>query len=108
MVPNIEDRMRAPCFVMILATTLGPALSLAQSKAPVSDAFRSTATRMGRNLVAAAEEMPADKYGFKPTPAQMSFGEVVLHVARDNDEACPPIGGMKAPDRAQLAPTDAK
>jgi uncharacterized damage-inducible protein DinB len=31
-----------------------------------------------------AEAMPADKYGYKPTPAQQSFGERVLHVAQVN------------------------
>ncbi len=35
--------------------------------------------RRGKNLVEAAEDMPAEKYGFKPTPAQMSFGDVVVH-----------------------------
>ena len=28
--------------------------------------------------------MPEDKYGFKATPAQRSFGEHVLHVAQIN------------------------
>ena len=59
-------------------------------------------------MVAAAEEMPADKYAYKPTAAQMTFGEIVLHVAADNDEACPPIAGAKAPARTKLAPTDDK
>jgi hypothetical protein len=31
-----------------------------------------------------AEAMPAEKYGYKPTPAQQSFGERVLHVAQVN------------------------
>jgi uncharacterized damage-inducible protein DinB len=31
-----------------------------------------------------AAEMPADKYGFKPTPAQESFGERTVHVASTN------------------------
>jgi len=35
------------------------------------------AQRQTKNLVDAAEEMPADKYGYKPTPAQMSYGDVV-------------------------------
>jgi uncharacterized damage-inducible protein DinB len=29
-------------------------------------------------------EMPADKFSFKPTPAQQSFGERVVHVANAN------------------------
>ncbi len=31
-----------------------------------------------------ANAMPEDKFGFKPTPAQQSFGERVLHVAQIN------------------------
>ena len=31
-----------------------------------------------------AAEMPADKFDFKPTPAQQSFGERVVHVATAN------------------------
>jgi uncharacterized damage-inducible protein DinB len=31
-----------------------------------------------------ADAMPAEKYGYKPTPAQQSFGERVLHVAQIN------------------------
>jgi hypothetical protein len=100
--------MRTSCIVALLATSFVPALGLAQPKAPVADALRRNVSRMEKNLVAAAEEMPANKYGYKPTPAQMTFGEIVLHVSRDNDEACPPIGGMKSPERASLAPTDDK
>ena len=34
--------------------------------------------------LAVAEQMPADQYTFKPTPAQMSFGEQMLHIASAN------------------------
>jgi hypothetical protein len=85
------------------------ASAAAQSQAnPVSAALRSDLQRSQRNLVAAAEAMPADKYGFKPTPAQMSFGQLVLHVAGTNDFMCATISGAKAPERAKLEPTAAK
>jgi hypothetical protein len=32
-------------------------------------------------LIGEAEAMPEDKYGFKPTPPQQSFGERLMHVA---------------------------
>jgi uncharacterized damage-inducible protein DinB len=35
-------------------------------------------------LYGLADAVPGDKYGFKPTPAQQSFGERVLHVAQVN------------------------
>lgn len=69
---------------------------------PVSDALRSAAARAGSNFVAAAEEMPAARYGFKPTPAQMSFGDVIAHMAAGNDALCSSIGGVAAPKRADV------
>jgi DinB superfamily len=100
--------MRIATYMIVVAAACLPTLGHAQSSAPVANAFRKNAARAEKNLVAAAEEMPADKYGYKPTPAQMTVAEVVLHVAQDNDEACPPIAGKKAPARAKLAPTDDK
>jgi len=66
-------------------------------------------TRQGKNIVEAAEEMPADKYGFKPTPAQMSFGDVVAHLIREgNDYLCSAASGQKEPERGKVAGTDPK
>ena len=39
---------------------------------------------IGRKLIAMAEDFPEDKYGFKPTPAQRSFEEQLLHAAGAN------------------------
>jgi uncharacterized damage-inducible protein DinB len=40
---------------------------------------------IGRKLIAMAEDLPEDKYDFKPTPAQRSFAEQLLHAAGSND-----------------------
>ncbi len=72
------------------------------SSAPVADALRSLTERNGRDLVAAAEEMPSGKYGYKPTPAQMSFGDVIAHLAGGNDYLCSTVAGVDAPKRAEL------
>ncbi len=50
-------------------------------------------------LVALANAMPEDKYGFKPTPAQRSFGEHVLHIAQVNMMLAKALGG-KTPEPA--------
>src|SRR6478609_6851739 len=76
--------MRLRIAVPFLAA-LVPVIAAAQSASPVADAFRNEVKSRGKNLMAAAEVMPADKYGFKPTPAQMSFGDVVLHLAGGTD-----------------------
>jgi uncharacterized damage-inducible protein DinB len=74
----------------------------AQDPSPVADAFRATAQRDAKNLVAAAEEMPAGKYRYKPTPAQMSFGDVIGHLIEGNDFLCSKVSGVEAPKRADL------
>ena len=99
--------MRFRIAVPFLAA-LVPVIAAAQSASPVADAFRHEVKTRGTNLMAAAEVMPADKYGFKPTPAQMSFGDVVLHLAGGNDAFCGAIGGVKPPTRTKLTATDGK
>jgi uncharacterized damage-inducible protein DinB len=88
---------------LLLVVTAAPAQN------PVSDAVRSVAQRQTKNIVQAAEEMPADKYGYKPTPAQMSFGDVVAHLIREgNNYLCSASSGMKQPDADKFAGTDTK
>jgi uncharacterized damage-inducible protein DinB len=91
----------------LAATVLLPGLAKSQGN-PVADAFRDNAKSQAKNLIAAAEEFPADKYGYKPTPAQMSVGDIVVHLSQGNDYLCGTIGGMKAPERAKIAATDSK
>jgi uncharacterized damage-inducible protein DinB len=82
--------------------------SLATAQAPVAKAFRDYASQSGKNLIAAAEVMPADKYAFKPTPAQMSFADIVVHLAEGNDYLCGVIGGAKPSARTAVAATASK
>ena len=63
----------------------------------VMDAVRSSLGRSERNIVAAAEEMPAAKYSFKPTKQQRTFGEIMSHVANSNNFFCSRLSGMAAP-----------
>ena len=75
---------------------------------PVADAIRSSVARGEHNLVASAQEMPAGKYGFKPTPAQMTFGQIVLHIATSNELLCSNISGEARPQEAKLEATASK
>jgi hypothetical protein len=88
------------------ALVLLPAIASAQN--PIATAFRDNAKEAAKNLIAASEEMPAGKYGFKPTPAQMSFADIVEHLSQGNDFLCGNIGGMKAPTRTKVATTAGK
>jgi len=49
-----------------------------------SQAVLETWNDVGRKLIAIAEDFPEDKYDFKPTPAQRSFAEQLLHMAGAN------------------------
>src|SRR5208283_3134470 len=49
-------------------------------------------------MVAAADSMPAEKYGYKPTPEMNSFGHVVMHIAQTNYGLCSKISGQTAPE----------
>ncbi len=80
----------------------------AQDKNPVSDAIRALAQRNGKNITAAAEEMPADKYSFKPTADQMTFAHLTLHIVEANDFLCSKIGDTAAPKRAEAKETESK
>lgn len=96
---------------LALAAALGvvPALATAQvsvsaapSANPVSDALRMSAQRYARNLTAAVALFPQGKFVYKPTAAQMSVGDIVVHLIEGNDQLCGNLGGMPAPQRAAL------
>ena len=40
-------------------------------------------------LTRTVEAMPEESFSFKPTPAQRTFGEQVLHIAGANRRTCP-------------------
>jgi uncharacterized damage-inducible protein DinB len=52
---------------------------------------------IGRKLTAMAEDFPEDKYDFKPTPAQRSFAEQLLHAAGSNYYFTDTVMGRKLP-----------
>src|SRR6267142_4482856 len=50
---------------------------------------------IGRKLTAMAEDFPEDKYDFKPTPAQRTFAEQLLHAAGSCYYFTDPATGQK-------------
>jgi uncharacterized damage-inducible protein DinB len=106
-----EDNMKV-VVLTLAALALLPRATRAQNleagKNPVSDAVRSVLERSSKNVVAAAEEMPADKYSYHPTAAQMTFAHLVVHMAGSNNILCSKISGLPAPAGDKLADTDPK
>jgi uncharacterized damage-inducible protein DinB len=75
---------------------------------PVSATVKQQLTRFSKNMVAAAESMPAEKYNFKPMPEMSTFAHLTMHIAQGNTMLCSLISGRPAPDSAKLADTDPK
>ncbi len=89
--------------VTLGAWSLAGMSAVPSSASPLAEAVRSSAGRAATNFITAAEDMPAAKYGFKPSPAQMSFGDVIAHMAAGNDALCSSIGGVPLPKRSALS-----
>ncbi len=79
-------------------------LTASPSANPVSDMLRQLLPRYTKNMVGAAQLMPAEKYSYKPTPEQITFGHLVLHVAQSNITLCSKLGSTPPP---QVTATDA-
>jgi len=64
--------------------------------------------RQAKYIMDSAEEMPAEKYGFRPTPDQRTFGWIVSHLAGSNGGICAILADGKAPDTVKVAETASK
>jgi len=80
-----------------LATTNAPQASTTPVANPVSSFVKQQLARYNKNMVAAAEAMPAEKYSFKPTPEMNSFAHLTIHIAEGNNTLCSKISGTPAP-----------
>src|SRR6266436_6468263 len=99
--------MRAFPSFAVLALAVTPVIITAQTN-PVSNTARELARETSTNLLAAAQAMPADKYGFKPTPAQRTFGELIVHIEGDNRITCAAISGATPDAEPKLSAADPK
>ena len=73
--------MKRSCGIFLVVIFLG-IFSFGQTKSPVTSVVREILPRQHKNIVAAVETMPADKFSYKPTPEQMTFAHLVLHIKR--------------------------
>lgn len=94
--------------ISALLVLVATGVSFAQAKNPVSDVVRESLTFRQKNIVAAVEEMPADKFGYKPTPEQMTFGHLVAHIVEANNLFCSKAADVPEPKVAELKETDGK
>ena len=94
----------AICLLLLLAATA----VLGQEKNPVTSVVKEILPRQQKNLVAAVEEMQADKFSYHPTEAQMTFGHLVLHIIESNNYLCARIADLPEVKPAGLKESDGK
>lgn len=86
----------------------GRAQSAGPVKNPVSTALRTILPGRQKNILAAIEAMPADKFSYKPTPEQMSFGHLVVHIIESNNAECAKLADVAEPKVEEPKETDSK
>src|SRR5262249_38093394 len=64
--------------------------------------------RQSKNIQAAVELMPADKFSYKPTEGQMTFGHLVAHIVEANYLFCQKAGDAAPSKSEEPKDTDSK
>lgn len=62
---------------------------------PITTAFKNAGARNARLLTTAFDSIPEAKYGYKPTPAQLSIAHVAVHLEGANYLLCGLFGPVK-------------
>lgn len=94
---------------LLICTLLLCGVAVAQqAKTSVSDVLREMLNGRERNTVAAFEAMPADKYEYKPTADQMTFGHLAAHIVESNYYFCANAGDVPEPKVDELKGTEGK
>ena len=88
-------------YAAILALALPVSLAAQQPSGtppanPITTVFRGRTMGLQRNIAQAFDSIPAAKFSYKPTPAQLSIGYIAQHLASDNYFFCNNFGSMKA------------
>ena len=95
-------------YVLSLVLILSVGAFAQQTKTSVSDVLRKMLLFREKDTVAAFEEMPADKFDYKPTAEQMTFGHLAAHVAEANYYFCSNVGDVPQPKTEELKGTEGK
>jgi hypothetical protein len=97
---------------VLITTAFGFAQSSGSSSAPTKDpvaaSLRMLLPRSRNNILGAISAMPADKFNFKPTPDQVTFAHLVVHIVNSNYSGCSKSADVPAPKVEELKETDSK
>jgi len=103
----MEDVMRKIRLIPALLL-VAVAIGNAQTNKPVSSALREILPGRQKKIVAAVDAMPADKFGYKPTADQMTFGHLVAHIIESNNYFCSKVAAVPAPKLDEAKDSDPK
>jgi hypothetical protein len=85
-----------------------PAAAPTSTKDPVASSLRTLLQRSQGNTVGAIEAMPADKFSYKPTPEQMPFAHLAVHIVEFNNSFCAKAADVPAPKVEASKESDSK
>ena len=99
---------RLICFAAICL--VAPIVARAQGAAanPLTASVRAVFDDYAKNLVATAQIMPEEKYSFRPTPENMTFGKTIGHIGDVNNAVCSRMFTPPATPFAKSSETDSK
>jgi hypothetical protein len=90
------------------ATTSAAPQAAAPVKDPVTAGLRVLLPRSRTNTLGAITSMPADKFNYKPTPDQMTFAHLVVHIVGFNDALCAKAANISEPKVEEVKESDSK
>jgi hypothetical protein len=83
------------CSNLMLAVFGGACVLPAQSANPLSAEVKWSYNSIKGNLLKLADKMPAENYGFRPTPDVETFARRVAHIADANMNVCTGLNGER-------------
>jgi uncharacterized damage-inducible protein DinB len=89
-------KLMIPALVLLAASAIAQTTP-APVKNPISSALRDIAPGRQKNTIAAVEAMPADKFSYRPSADQMTFGHLVAHMVEANYGLCSNAAAVPSP-----------
>src|SRR5258706_1852255 len=90
------------------AAATGAPQTAAPVKNPVTTALGMLLPRSRNNTLGAITAMPADKFNYKPTPDQMTFAHLVVHIVESNNFLCAKVADVPAPKADEPKESESK
>ena len=85
------------CIEILLGVVACTAAYGVEAKGSAAGEYEKHFAPLGQLSVLVAQAMPAEKYGFKPHPESMSFGELMVHIATTNYQFCAGLKDAETP-----------